>query len=83
MGKGGSFFLFFLQFLKQYYLGSINKIISSCSVEYKLHEASLATPKEKVETYHRIAEALKFGNMLKPLMSDPAFSEAQVSWHGA
>uniref|UniRef100_A0A8D0F8C8 Gamma-glutamyltransferase 5 n=1 Tax=Strix occidentalis caurina TaxID=311401 RepID=A0A8D0F8C8_STROC len=34
----------------------------------------------RVETYHRIAEALKFGNMLKPHMSDPAFSEAQVSW---
>uniref|UniRef100_A0A8C3KHB2 Gamma-glutamyltransferase 5 n=1 Tax=Calidris pygmaea TaxID=425635 RepID=A0A8C3KHB2_9CHAR len=50
---------------------------------YKLHEASLATPKEKVETYHRIAEALKFGNMLRPLMSDPAFSDTQVSWHGA
>ncbi|KAM6298077.1 glutathione hydrolase 5 proenzyme [Aegotheles albertisi] len=47
--------------------------------EYKLHEASLATPKEKVETYHRIAEALKFGNMLRRHMSDPAFSEAQVN----
>ncbi|PKK22769.1 gamma-glutamyltransferase 5 [Columba livia] len=46
---------------------------------YKLHEASLATPKEKVETYHRIAEALKFGNMLKPHMSDPAFSKTQVT----
>ncbi|NWQ81104.1 GGT5 hydrolase, partial [Columbina picui] len=46
---------------------------------YKLHEASLATPKEKVETYHRIAEALKFGNMLKPHMSDPAFSKSQVT----
>lgn len=57
--------------------------MSCCSVEYKLHEASLATPEEKVETYHRIAEALKFGNMLKPHMSDPAFSKAQVSWHGA
>uniref|UniRef100_A0A8C0BPP6 Gamma-glutamyltransferase 5 n=1 Tax=Buteo japonicus TaxID=224669 RepID=A0A8C0BPP6_9AVES len=44
--------------------------------------SSLATPEEKVETYHRIAEALKFGNMLKPHMSDPAFSKAQVSWHG-
>uniref|UniRef100_A0A8D0F774 Glutathione hydrolase 5 proenzyme n=1 Tax=Strix occidentalis caurina TaxID=311401 RepID=A0A8D0F774_STROC len=41
--------------------------------------SSLATPEEKVETYHRIAEALKFGNMLKPHMSDPAFSEAQVA----
>uniref|UniRef100_A0A8D0F4G9 Gamma-glutamyltransferase 5 n=1 Tax=Strix occidentalis caurina TaxID=311401 RepID=A0A8D0F4G9_STROC len=45
----------------------------------KILEASLATPEEKVETYHRIAEALKFGNMLKPHMSDPAFSEAQVA----
>ncbi|NXH89083.1 GGT5 hydrolase, partial [Edolisoma coerulescens] len=44
---------------------------------YKFHKTSLATPEEKVETYHRIAEALKFGNMLRPHMSDPAFSEAQ------
>uniref|UniRef100_A0A8B9PWA8 Glutathione hydrolase n=1 Tax=Apteryx owenii TaxID=8824 RepID=A0A8B9PWA8_APTOW len=34
---------------------------------------------EKVENYHLIAEALKFGNMQKPHMSDPAFSDAQVS----
>ncbi|NWV04817.1 GGT5 hydrolase, partial [Ptilonorhynchus violaceus] len=47
-------------------------------LEESLHEASLATPKEKVETYHRIAEALKFGNMLRPHMRDPAFSEPQV-----
>uniref|UniRef100_A0A8B9SAX9 Glutathione hydrolase n=1 Tax=Apteryx owenii TaxID=8824 RepID=A0A8B9SAX9_APTOW len=40
---------------------------------------SLATPEEKVENYHLIAEALKFGNMQKPHMSDPAFSDAQVS----
>uniref|UniRef100_A0A8C3V8D1 Gamma-glutamyltransferase 5 n=1 Tax=Catharus ustulatus TaxID=91951 RepID=A0A8C3V8D1_CATUS len=40
---------------------------------------SLATPEEKVQTYHYIAEALKFGNMLRPHMRDPAFSEAQVS----
>uniref|UniRef100_A0A8B9FY75 Gamma-glutamyltransferase 5 n=1 Tax=Amazona collaria TaxID=241587 RepID=A0A8B9FY75_9PSIT len=46
-------------------------------LEGKLHEASLATPEERVETYHRIAEALKFGNMLKSNMRDPAFSEAQ------
>ncbi|NWT83466.1 GGT5 hydrolase, partial [Lanius ludovicianus] len=44
---------------------------------YKFHKASLATPEEKVETYHRIAEALKFGNMLRPHMRDPAFSETQ------
>ncbi|NXK93755.1 GGT5 hydrolase, partial [Formicarius rufipectus] len=44
---------------------------------YKLRKASLATPEEKVETYHLIAEALKFGNMLRPHMSDPAFTEAQ------
>ncbi|NXJ14254.1 GGT5 hydrolase, partial [Odontophorus gujanensis] len=41
---------------------------------YKFHEASLATPEEKAETYHLIAEALKFGNMLKPQMYDPVFS---------
>uniref|UniRef100_A0A8C3KG25 Gamma-glutamyltransferase 5 n=1 Tax=Calidris pygmaea TaxID=425635 RepID=A0A8C3KG25_9CHAR len=35
---------------------------------YKLHEASLATPKEKVETYHRIAEALKFAPQRKPCL---------------
>ncbi|NXG34929.1 GGT5 hydrolase, partial [Dromaius novaehollandiae] len=47
--------------------------------EYKLHKESLATPEEKVENYHLIAEALKFGNMQKPHMSDPAFSDAQVT----
>ncbi|KFV58856.1 Gamma-glutamyltransferase 5 [Tyto alba] len=59
--------------------GAVLMFILNILEEYKLHEASLATPKEKVETYHRIAEALKFGNMLKPQMSDPAFSEAQVT----
>ncbi|NWH53073.1 GGT5 hydrolase, partial [Fregata magnificens] len=59
--------------------GAVLMFILKILEEYKLHEASLATPKEKVETYHRIAEALKFGNMLKPHMSDPAFSEAQVT----
>ncbi|NXS96426.1 GGT5 hydrolase, partial [Jacana jacana] len=57
--------------------GAVLMFILKILEEYKLHEASLATPKEKVETYHRIAEALKFGNMLRPLMRDPAFSEAQ------
>ncbi|KAM6377864.1 glutathione hydrolase 5 proenzyme isoform 1-T1 [Pluvialis apricaria] len=59
--------------------GAVLMFILKILEEYKLHEASLATPKEKVETYHRIAEVLKFGNMLKPFMSDPAFSEAQVT----
>ncbi|NXS75912.1 GGT5 hydrolase, partial [Pandion haliaetus] len=59
--------------------GAVLMFILKILEEYKLHEASLATPAEKVETYHRIAEALKFGNMLKPHMSDPAFSEAQVT----
>ncbi|KAM6051473.1 glutathione hydrolase 5 proenzyme [Theristicus caerulescens] len=57
--------------------GAVLMFILKILEEYKLHETSLATPKEKVEAYHRIAEALKFGNMLKPYMSDPAFSEAQ------
>ncbi|NXD85398.1 GGT5 hydrolase, partial [Halcyon senegalensis] len=59
--------------------GAVLMFILKILEDYKLHEASLATPKEKVETYHRIAEALKFGNMLKPHMSDPAFSKAQVT----
>ncbi|XP_026715798.1 glutathione hydrolase 5 proenzyme [Athene cunicularia] len=59
--------------------GAVLMFILKILEEYKLHEASLATSEEKVETYHRIAEALKFGNMLKPHMSDPAFSEAQVA----
>lgn len=59
--------------------GAVLMFILKILEEYKLHEASLATPEEKVETYHRIAEALKFGNMLKPHMSDPAFSKAQVT----
>ncbi|NXW48328.1 GGT5 hydrolase, partial [Nyctiprogne leucopyga] len=57
--------------------GAVLMFILKVLEEFKLHEASLATPKEKVETYHRIVEALKFGNMLKPHMSDPAFSKAQ------
>ncbi|XP_065502775.1 glutathione hydrolase 5 proenzyme [Caloenas nicobarica] len=59
--------------------GAVLMFILKILEVYKFHEASLATPKEKVETYHRIAEALKFGNMLKPHMSDPAFSKAQVT----
>ncbi|NXR03743.1 GGT5 hydrolase, partial [Sagittarius serpentarius] len=59
--------------------GAVLMFILKILEEYKLHEASLATPEEKVETYHRIAEALKFGNMLKPQMNDPAFSKAQVT----
>ncbi|NWR75846.1 GGT5 hydrolase, partial [Centropus unirufus] len=59
--------------------GAVLMFILKILEEYKLQEASLATPKEKVQTYHRIAEALKFGNLLKPQMRDPAFSEAQVT----
>ncbi|NWH70606.1 GGT5 hydrolase, partial [Piaya cayana] len=59
--------------------GAVLMFILKILEGYKLQEASLATPKGKVQTYHRIAEALKFGNMLKPQMSDPAFSEAQVT----
>ncbi|KAM9371876.1 glutathione hydrolase 5 proenzyme [Phaethornis superciliosus] len=58
--------------------GAVLMFILKILEEYNLNEASLATPKDKVETYHHIAEALKFGNMLKPWMNDPAFSEAQV-----
>ncbi|NXL93491.1 GGT5 hydrolase, partial [Alectura lathami] len=55
--------------------GAVLLFILKILEQYKFHEAS----KDKEETYHLIAEALKFGNMLKPLMSDPAFSEAQVT----
>ncbi|NXG97057.1 GGT5 hydrolase, partial [Loxia leucoptera] len=58
--------------------GAVLMFILKVLEEYKFHKASLATLEEKVETYHHIAEALKFGNMLRPHMSDPAFSEAQV-----
>ncbi|NWR83457.1 GGT5 hydrolase, partial [Furnarius figulus] len=57
--------------------GAVLMFILKVLEEYKLREASLATPEGKVETYHLIAEALKFGNMLRPHMSDPAFSKAQ------
>ncbi|NXS22620.1 GGT5 hydrolase, partial [Mystacornis crossleyi] len=57
--------------------GAVLMFILKVLEVYKFHKASLETPEEKVETYHRIAEALKFGNMLRPHMSDPAFSEAQ------
>ncbi|NXQ30154.1 GGT5 hydrolase, partial [Alaudala cheleensis] len=58
--------------------GAVLMFILKVLEEFKFHKESLATPEEKVETYHYIAEALKFGNMLRPLMRDPAFSEAQV-----
>ncbi|NWR02496.1 GGT5 hydrolase, partial [Paradoxornis webbianus] len=58
--------------------GAVLMFILKVLEEFKFHKASLATPEEKVETYHCIAEALKFGNMLRPHMSDPAFSEVQV-----
>ncbi|XP_005524527.1 PREDICTED: gamma-glutamyltransferase 5 [Pseudopodoces humilis] len=58
--------------------GAVLMFILKVLEEYKFHKASLATPEEEVETYHYIAEALKFGNMLRPRMTDPAFSEAQV-----
>ncbi|KAF2976294.1 hypothetical protein EK904_002730 [Melospiza melodia maxima] len=58
--------------------GAVLMFILKVLEEYKFHKASLATPEEKAETYHYIAEALKFGNMLRPHMSDPAFSEAQA-----
>ncbi|KAJ7423753.1 Gamma-glutamyltransferase 5 [Willisornis vidua] len=57
--------------------GAVLMFILKVLEAYKLREASLATPAEKVETYHLIAEALKFGDMLRPHMSDPAFSRAQ------
>ncbi|NWW33409.1 GGT5 hydrolase, partial [Panurus biarmicus] len=58
--------------------GAVLMFILKVLEEFKFHKASLATPEEKVKTYHYIAEALKFGNMLRPHMSDPAFSETQV-----
>ncbi|NWT16423.1 GGT5 hydrolase, partial [Vireo altiloquus] len=57
--------------------GAVLMFILKVLEVYKFHKASLATPEEKIETYHRIAEALKFGNMLRPHMRDPAFREAQ------
>ncbi|NWV26128.1 GGT5 hydrolase, partial [Origma solitaria] len=58
--------------------GAVLMFILKVLEAYEFHKMSLATPEEKVDTYHRIAEALKFGNMLRPSMSDPAFSEAKV-----
>ncbi|NXR25426.1 GGT5 hydrolase, partial [Cinclus mexicanus] len=58
--------------------GAVLMFILKVLEEYKFHKGSLATLEEKVETYHNIAEALKFGNMLRPYMSDPAFFEVPV-----
>ncbi|KAM4891030.1 glutathione hydrolase 5 proenzyme [Sylvia borin] len=58
--------------------GAVLMFILKVLEEFKLHKASLETPEKKVEAYHYIAEALKFGNMLRSQMSDPAFSEVQV-----
>ncbi|NXF85636.1 GGT5 hydrolase, partial [Eubucco bourcierii] len=57
--------------------GAVLIFILKVLEEYKLRAASLASPEEKVEAFHRIAEALKFGSLLKAQMSDPAFSAAQ------
>ncbi|XP_019362418.1 PREDICTED: gamma-glutamyltransferase 5 [Gavialis gangeticus] len=35
---------------------------------------SVETPNRKIETYHRIVEAMKFGNGQKPKLNDPDFS---------
>ncbi|XP_050570232.1 glutathione hydrolase 5 proenzyme [Cygnus atratus] len=59
--------------------GAVLLFILKILEAYKFNEASLATPKDKEETYHLIAETLKFSNMLRPHMSDPAFSDAQVT----
>ncbi|NWI14004.1 GGT5 hydrolase, partial [Crypturellus soui] len=59
--------------------GAVLLFILKILEEYKLREESLATPEKKVESYHLIAEALKFGNMQRPHMSDPTFSDAQVT----
>ncbi|XP_066187318.1 glutathione hydrolase 5 proenzyme [Sylvia atricapilla] len=58
--------------------GAVLMFILKVLEEFKLHKASLETPEKKVEAYHYIAEALKFGNMLRSQMSDPASSEVQV-----
>ncbi|XP_047920091.1 glutathione hydrolase 5 proenzyme [Anser cygnoides] len=59
--------------------GAVLLFILKILEAYKFNEASLSTPKDKEETYHLIAETLKFSNMLRPHMSDPAFSDAQVT----
>ncbi|XP_031448177.1 glutathione hydrolase 5 proenzyme [Phasianus colchicus] len=59
--------------------GAVLLFILKILEEYKFNEASLSTPKEKGETYHRIAEALKYGNVLKPEMKDPDFSETKAT----
>uniref|UniRef100_A0A8C3CRL9 Glutathione hydrolase n=1 Tax=Cairina moschata TaxID=8855 RepID=A0A8C3CRL9_CAIMO len=59
--------------------GAVLLFILKILEEYKFSKASLATPKVKEETYHTIAETLKFSNMLRPHMNDPAFSDAQVT----
>uniref|UniRef100_A0A7M4E138 Glutathione hydrolase 5 proenzyme n=1 Tax=Crocodylus porosus TaxID=8502 RepID=A0A7M4E138_CROPO len=38
---------------------------------------SVETPNRKIETYHRIVEAMKFGNGQKPKLDDPDFSGIQ------
>ncbi|KAM7145251.1 glutathione hydrolase 5 proenzyme isoform 2-T2 [Macrochelys suwanniensis] len=55
---GGAVLLFILNILK----------------EFKFMPESLESTSGKIETYHRIAEALKFGNGQKPKLDDPQFS---------
>ncbi|XP_053862409.1 glutathione hydrolase 5 proenzyme isoform X2 [Malaclemys terrapin pileata] len=55
---GGAVLLFILNILK----------------EFKFTPESLESTSGKIETYHRIAEALKFGNGQKPKLDDPQFS---------
>lgn len=43
----------------------------------------METPSRKIETYHRIVEAMKFGNGQKPKLDDPDISGVEkVSEHG-
>ncbi|XP_050780446.1 glutathione hydrolase 5 proenzyme isoform X1 [Gopherus flavomarginatus] len=58
---GGAVLLFILNILK----------------EFKFTPESLEPANRKIETYHRIAEALKFGNGQKPKLDDPQFSGIQ------
>ncbi|CAM4672122.1 unnamed protein product [Caretta caretta] len=54
--------------------GAVLLFILNVLKEFKFTPQSLTSTDGKIETYHRIAEALKFGNGQKPKSDDPQFS---------
>ncbi|XP_074869170.1 glutathione hydrolase 5 proenzyme [Carettochelys insculpta] len=55
--------------------GAVLSFILNILKEFKFTPESMKSTSRKIETYHRIAEAMKFGNGQKPKLEDPQFSD--------